>query len=467
MVSYDEPRCVFPFLQIEAIFCAALVLLAGSSCSGPMNPVEPVAALAADGQIAAQKPRAKTASSKKGAPASSDWAAFRGADGMGTSAASGLPLTWSEDQNILWKTPLAGPGASSPIVLGERIYLTYYSGFFVPGEEGGRKEDLKRHLLAVNRSDGTILWDQAVPATLPEEDRIRDHGFAANTPAADAERVYVFFGKSGVFAFDHEGKQEWQADVGSSTSGWGTAASPVLYEDLVFINASVESESLVALDRRTGKERWRASGIDSAWNTPVVVKAPSGRTELVVATQGDVLAFDPKTGKQLWSCDTDIGWYMVPSVVAADGVVYCLGGRSGVDGLAVTAGGSGNITATHRLWTSLKGSNVSSPVFLDGHLYWMHEQRGVAYCAKADSGEVVYEERLEREGQVYASALLADGRLYYLTRDGRTFVLAAKPTFEQLAVNQLGDGSLFNGSPAVDGQRLLIRSDKFLYCIGQ
>lgn len=386
---------------------------------------------------------------------------------MGTSDGAGLAVTWSETDNLAWKTALPGPGASSPIVFGDRIYLTCYTGFLVPGQDGGRPEDLQRHLLAIDRSDGSILWNKSVPAKLPEENRIRDHGFAANTPAADAERVYVFFGKTGVVAFDHDGQQLWHADVGSRTHGWGTAASPVLYQDLVFINASVESGSLIALDRRTGKEKWRANGIREAWNTPVVITAESGRQELVVAKQGSVLSFDPDTGKPLWSCKTDIGWYMVPSVVAADGVVYCLGGRSGVAALAVKAGGRGDVTNPHRLWTSVKGSNVSSPVYLDGYLYWMHEQRGIAYCAKADSGEVVYEQRLNRAGQVYSSALLADGRLYYLTRNGRTFVLAAKPEFEQLAVNDLRDGSLFNSSPAVDGSRLLIRSDKFLYCIGK
>jgi outer membrane protein assembly factor BamB len=398
---------------------------------------------------------------------STNWAGFRGPSGMGISAAKGLPVTWSESENIAWKTPLPGPGASSPIVFGDRIYLTCYTGFFVPGQSGGSQEDLKRHLLALKRSDGSLVWNKAVAAKLPEENRIRDHGFAASTPVADAERIYVFYGKTGVFAFDHTGKELWQADVGSKTNGWGTAASPVLYKDLVFINASVESESLVALDRRTGKEKWRAKGIREAWNTPVLVTAKSGRQELIVATQGKVLAFDPDKGESLWSCKTDIGWYMVPSVVAADGIVYCLGGRSGIAGLAVRAGGSGDVTESHRLWTSVKGSNVTSPVFLDGHLYWMNDNRGVVYCAKADSGEVLYEKRLERAGESYASTLLADGRLYYLTRDGRTFVLAAKPDFEQLAVNDLRDRSIFNGTPAVDGSRLLIRSDKFLYCIGK
>lgn len=395
-----------------------------------------------------------------------DWPAFRGPSGMGLSSAKDLPTKWSETENIAWKVPLPGPGASSPIVFGDRIYITYYSGFFVPGEDG-EKENLKRHLLALKRTDGSVIWDKAIPAKLPEEDRIRDHGFAANTPAADADGIYVFFGKTGVFAFDHTGKQKWQADVGSNTHGWGTSASPVIDKDLVFINASVESDSLVALDRRTGKEKWRAEGIVESWNTPVVVTAKSGRKELVVASQGKVLAYEPESGKELWSCKTDIGWYMVPSVVAADGVVYALGGRSGVAALAVRAGGSGDVTESHRLWTSQKGSNVSSPVYLDGHLYWMHESRGIAYCAKADSGKVVYEQRMERAGEVYASALLADGKLYYTTREGRTYIVAAKPEFEQIAMNDLRDRSIFNGSFAVDGKRLLIRSDKFLYCIGK
>jgi hypothetical protein len=158
---------------------------------------------------------------------------------------------------------------------------------------------------------------------------------------------------------------------------------------------------------------------------------------------------------------------MVPSAVAADGIVYVLGGRSGTAALAVRAGGRGDVTATHRLWTSKKGSNVTSPVYRDGYLYWMHEKLGIAYCARATSGELMYEQRLNRGGQVYASALLADGRLYYLNRSGRTFVVDAKPSFELLATNDLRDGGLFNASPVVMGDHLLLRSDKFLYCVGE
>lgn len=256
---------------------------------------------------------------------------------MGTSETDQLPLQWGESSNIVWKTSLPGSGASSPIVYGDHIYVTSYTGYFVSGKSEGSLDQLNRHLIALHRDTGKILWNRAVPAKLPEEERIRDHGYAANTPAADADRVYAFLGKTGVFAFDHEGEQLWHADVGSNTSGWGTAASPLLYEDMVIVNASVESESLVALDCDTGDMRWRASGIREAWNTPIIVTADSGRRELVVARHGDVLAFDPDTGDPLWSCQTDITWYMVPTAVAADGVVYCLGGRSGTSALAVRA----------------------------------------------------------------------------------------------------------------------------------
>jgi len=159
--------------------------------------------------------------------ATADWSCFRGPDGMGASDATGLPASWSLTENIVWKTAMPGPGASSPIIFLDHVFLTCYTGYFVPGEPTGSIEQLKRHLLAVRLTDGKILWSQTIPAKLPEESSIREHGYASSTPAADAERVYIFFGKSGAFAFNHAGQQTWRADVGSKTSGWGSAASLV------------------------------------------------------------------------------------------------------------------------------------------------------------------------------------------------------------------------------------------------
>lgn len=403
--------------------------------------------------------------SARGVAWAEDWAQFRGPGGHGRSAARGLPLAWSREDNLVWTATLPGAGASSPIVAGERIFLTCYSGYAVPREERGDIEQLARHLICLDRKTGRMLWSQQVETRLPEPEKIRDHGYAANTPVADGDRVYGFFGKSGVVAFDHTGRKLWHADVGDGTNGWGTAASPVLFGNLVIVNASVECESLVALDRQTGKEVWRAGGIRESWSTPLLVPV-GGKTELVVPVFEKLLAFDPQSGEQLWSCDTDIRWYMVPGLVTHDAVVYCIGGRSG-GALAVRAGGRADVTESHRVWTGRKGSNVSSPVYHDGHLYWANDSSGVAYCADAKTGEVVYETRLERAGQIYASPVLAGGKLYYLTRDGRTFVLAAKPEFELIGVNELRDGYSFDASPAIAGDHLFVRSDRTLYCIGQ
>lgn len=395
-----------------------------------------------------------------------DWPRFRGPDGLAISADRGLPLTWSQEKNVVWKTALPGAGASSPTVRGKRIFLTCYSGYAVPGQPRGQLERLKRHVLCLQLRDGKILWSREVPTVLPEEARNREnHGYASNTPAIDADRLYVFFGKSGVFAFDLEGRQLWHAKVGSRTSGWGSAASPVLYGDLVIVNASVESRSLVALDKRTGKEKWRAPGIRESWNTPILVKTASGATELVVAIFGKVLGFDPASGERLWSCDTDIGWYMVPSLVAHGGVVYCIGGRGGGGALAVRTGGRGDVTRSHRLWARRKGSNVPSPIYHDGYLYYATDL-GTACCAEAKTGRMVYEERLPRAGRIYASPVLADGKLYYVSRRGRAYVVAAKPKFELLATNDLGRAGTFNASPAIAADRLLLRSDTVLYCFG-
>jgi len=398
---------------------------------------------------------------------SSDWPGFRGPGGLGVSPEKGLPLTWSPSETILWKTRLPGAGTSSPVIVGDRIFVTYYTGFAVPGEDGGSPDRLERHVLCLSPKDGKALWDTKVESSLPEKETIREgHGYASSTPAADSERVYVLFGKSGVFALERGGKQLWHADVGSGLSGWGSAASPVLTGDLLIVNASVESESLVALERKTGKEVWRAGGIVESWNTPIVVRAPGGRTELVVAIAGKILAFDPKSGERLWTCDTDIGWYMVPGLVAHDGVIYCVGGRSG-GALAVRGGGKGDVTSTHRIWTGKKGSNVTSPVFHDGHLYWMHENLGIAYCAEAKTGRIAYEVRVEGCGQVYASPVLVEGRIYQLGRDGRTHVIAAGPEYERLAVNEIGERGTFNAGLVVAGGRFYLRSNRFLYAIGK
>jgi len=403
------------------------------------------------------------------ASAAESWMQFRGPGGQGVSAEKSLPTTWSATENVAWKTALPGAGTSSPILVGDEIYLTCYSGYNVPGQPG-EMSDLKRHLVCLNRTDGKLLWKNDIPAKLPEQERIRDdHGYASSTPASDGKAIYCFFGKSGAYAFDLAGKELWQADLGDRLNGWGSASSPILFENLVLFNASVESSTLYALDKATGKEVWQIDNIRESWNTPVLAETQDGKTELLVAVMGQVLGIDPKTGSLLWSCETKIPWYMVPSTVVTDGVSYWIGGRSGA-AFAVRLGGRGDVSTSHRVWTGTTNSNVPSPLVHEGHMYWASDNQGIVYCAETATGKIVYQERLPRADNFYASPTLADGKIYYLTRSGKTFVVAASPKFELLATNDLRSGDergMFNACPVVAGGRLLVRSDKYLYCLDE
>lgn len=392
----------------------------------------------------------------------SDWPQFRGPTGQGVSTDKNVPLKWGPNQNIAWKTELPGSGRSSPIVFGQRIYVTAFTG----------NDPYELHLLALNRADGKQVWAKKIAHSAgdqPLKGMRENHGYASSTPCADATGIYCFFGKTGVFAFDHDGNERWRKSVGQGFGGFGSGASPVLYENLVIINAGVEGKALVALDKKSGNEVWRAKGnAECSWNTPILLPRKDGKAELVLAMMPNVLGLDPATGKQNWSCRTDIRWYMVPGLVSDGDIVGVIGGRDGVTSLAVKLGGQGDVTKSHRLWTSMKGSNVSSPILHDGHLYWMNDNTGVAFCAVAATGKVVYEERVAPNVGIYSSPVLAEGRIYYLTRNGRTVVVPAAPRFEELASNDLGEKrTQFNSSQAFAGSKIFIRSDRYLYCIGK
>lgn len=402
--------------------------------------------------------------------AGADWLQFRGPGSAGIAPGEDPPLEWGAERNVVWKKRLPGAGASSPIVAGNRVFLTAYSGYGLDPKAAGEQSALKLHVLCHALDSGEELWRRDVSPQLPDEDYVQflpEHGYASSTPAADSEAVYVFFGKSGVYAFSLDGKALWTASAGSGTHISGTGSSPLLHEDLVIINACSESNAVIAFNKRSGKEAWRARGIERSWCTPVLVEATGGRKEVVVNAEDAVIALDPQSGKELWRC-AGIDDFVCPSVVAHGGIVYAIGGRKSVQSLAVRAGGSGNVTKTHVLWKSNQGSKVGSPVVHDGRLYWV-QHTGIAYCLDAASGGLVYKARIQGldRDKTYASAVLAGGRLYVVTCYGGTIVLAAQPEFRQLHQNDLGDESVFNASPAVVGGKLLLRSDRFLYCIGK
>jgi hypothetical protein len=378
-----------------------------------------------------------------------------------------LPVKWSSKENIAWKTELPGPGASCPITIRDRVYLTCYTGYGLEGNVSDQK-DLRRHLLCFERATGKVAWSQVFEPKLPEHGYQGEgsyHGYAASTPTTDGERLYVFFGKSGVYCFDLDGNPLWHVSVGDGINGWGSGCSPILYGKFLIVNASIESNSLVALDKLTGEEVWRARGINSAWNTPLVV-AGKERSELVVSTENRLLSFNPSDGMPVWNAD-GVHRYVCPSVVAHDDVVYAIGG--GHTSLAVRTGGSGDVTASHGVWRQSKGSNVGSPIYLDGHLYWANDDGSIVCCQKAETGETVFQTRLEPDaGTIWSSPVLADGKLYIVSQRNGTYVVAAKPTLERLAHNKFDDdGSRTNASPAVHNGQILLRTDRNLYCIGK
>ncbi len=398
-----------------------------------------------------------------------DWPRFRGPHGAATTDETGLPLAWSDSENIVWKTPLPGFGASSPIHVKGRVFVTAYSGYGLGTRHRGRQEDLRLHLVCVNPADGKILWDKNVPARLPEREYQRflpEHGYASSTPTSDGEAVYAFFGRTGVFAFDFDGDELWRKSVGSDTHSFGSANSPILYENLLIVNASVESDSLIALDKTSGDEVWRARGMKRSWNSPALVRNSSGKHEVVVNTEGKILAYNAKTGESLWTCE-GIDDYLCPDVLVQDGLLYVTGGRRPPKLIAVRPGGKGDVTESRRLWVTEAGSKIATPVYHDGHLYWV-EHNGFAVCVNAGKGEIVYRERLKGAGKTYASAVQAEGRLYVVSCHNGTFVLDARPEFKVLAHNVFAaDKSTFNATPAVlPGGKLLLRSDRYLYCVG-
>jgi len=436
----------------------------------------------------------------------SDWPRFHGPDGSGISSdTQPVPVKWSETENLRWKCKLPGPGSSSPIVVGQRVFVTCWTGYGVDPDDVGDQENLRRHLICVDRDNGRVLWDQSVKPVLPEDPysgNFTQHGYTSHTPVSDGQRVYVFFGKTGALAFDLDGKQLWQTGVGtgSGAHNWGSASSPILYKNLLIVTASAESKSLVALNKETGKEVWRRkdAGFSGTWGTPILVECAQGRTDLVIAVPFKIWGFNPDDGKLRWQCEGLSSDSMCASAIAHGDVVYALEtGPRGGGTMAVRAGGEGDVTKTHVLWRGSERSRIGTPVVEDGRIYWFGNR--IANCIDAATGKQIYRTRFDggkvaeapapvrpkpgqpgpggpgvgprgrrggMRGQDYSSPVLANGKIYFLSRSGEAFVYATGPEFKLLGQNRFGsDGGDFSSTPAVSDGQLFIRSSKYLYCV--
>ncbi len=455
----------------------------------------------------------------------SDWARFRGPNGSGVSPdVAAAPVTWSETENLKWSVDLPGRGVSCPIIVGDRVYVTSWTG------DGA--EDLVRHLVCYDRATGKPIFDTAVKPVVqdePYDGMFTQTGYTASSPVSDGERIYCFFGVSGVYAFDMDGKEIWHKSVGTNFDKrrWGTASSPVLSGDHVIVTAGPESNSIVALKKSNGDEAWKfdSQQLDGTWSTPIVVDLADGRQELVFSIPGGVWAFDPATGKQNWTCKGAESNSACGSAIAHGEIVYAIGGREG-GGLAIRAGGNGDVTETHVVWSGNQRARIGTPIYHDGLIFWIAD--GMANCIDAETGEKVYQERLKAQAEVaqvrspfhlvaeetpatappsetpppqagdnqggergqgrgqgggrgrgrggrgggggfmsqdYASPVAADGKMYFTRRAGEVHVFALGREFSQLAVNKFPGEADYSSTPAIADGQIFIRSSKKLYCV--
>ena len=330
-----------------------------------------------------------------------DWPRFRGAQACGIGSGP-IPVNWSDSENLAWKTRLPGKGSSSPIVIGDLVFVTAYSGYGESLEQPGDRANLKLHVVCLSLSTGELIWDKQFESS-PEEQavtkRVVDHGYASPTPCADEKNVYASFGPSGVVALTHKGDELWRRGVGTNTAGFGAAASPIEFDDLVIMNASIEDGAVYGLEKESGKVRWRTDQINRAWTTPTIVPLANGSVEMVLNQKGAVLGLDPRTGKKLWSCYA-IQDYVVPCALVKNETLFCSGGRSNKT-FVVKAGGRGDVSESHLVWDVSLGANVTTPILVGDYLYWSHD-KGVALCLRASDGEQMFRERLPSRSRVYA-----------------------------------------------------------------
>ena len=371
------------------------------------------------------------------------WPRWRGPSGQGQVAGGQYTDKWSPNAS-LWKTTVPGRGNSSPIVWGDRIFLT--TGY-------GNGERLS--MLAYSRADGKKLWETFIPQNGVEYVHHKN-GFASATPTTDGQLVYASFGRHGLFAFDFSGKIVWQHKFGIIDNYHGPAGSPVLYKDRIFIfqdanPAPGQTAFVGAFDKATGKPIWQTPRRESVgWGTAVMINTGE-RDELIVSSQYRVAAYDPETGKELWTVRGNTH-EVIPTPVVGHGLVFASSGRAGPT-IAIRPGGAGDVTSTHVAWSSPRGSPfVPSGIVVGDLLYLINDMQSILTVYEAATGKLAYQDRLGtavREG-FSASPVHVNGKIFLTNDDGQTFVVEAGRAFKLLHVNELGEQTL--ASPAlVDG----------------
>ncbi len=421
-------------------------------------------------------------------PKGDNWPQWRGSEGTGVSTEANLPMEWSNTKNLKWKIPLPGRGHSSPIVWGNRIFLTAeIEGEVVPGAQAvkhivdgqeykhpdavgaDRQHTLK--VICIDRDIGKLLWEQTAYEGTVYDDRHRKGSHASPTPATDGQYVFAYFGTEGLYCYDFNGKQLWKAAPGQiATLGMGTGTSPVLFENLVILQCDEdngEKSFIVAYDKKTGKEAWKMPRkVQASWSTPLIVRAPQ-RTEMITSGNELIISYDPKTGRELWRTKGHES-NAIATPVTGHGMVFVSAGFPLKRTIALKLGASGELDSSNAnlAWRYNKGTAyVPSSILYGDYLYLMSD-RGLLTCVDARTGQVIYEgARLPMPATFTASPVACEGRILLTSEDGDTFVIKAGPQHEVLATNSIEEPVY--ASLAVSNGMIFIRGEKNLYCVSK
>ncbi len=427
-------------------------------------------------------------------PDNAHWPQWRGPffNGM---ARGDAPTEWSDTSNIKWKVEIPGRGYSTPVIWGDRIFLTTAIPTGKPaavqptptpdqppaGEQGGRRRpgrdsgpqlEHKFDVLAFDRKTGRLLWQKTAKVAVPHEGYHRAYGsFASNSPVTDGKHVYASFGSRGIYAYDFNGKLIWEKDLGVQMKmrlGFGEGTAPLLLGDrLIVVFGHEEGSFIVALDKRTGKELWRMPRDErSSWSTPYAIEH-AGRKQVVVTGTTRVRSYDPDSGKVLWEAG-GLGANVIPVPVSQDGVVYVMSGYRDPRLMAIKLGKEGDLTGTDSiLWSQTRGlSYTASPVLYENKLYVVTDN-GLITAFNATTGEPHYAQvRLPKTYNFKASPVGANGKLYLATEDGDVVVVKMGEKFEVIATNTLED-QVFIATPVIAGGELFLRGQNHLFAISQ
>ena len=393
--------------------------------------------------------------------ASQHWPRWRGPSGQGLARGSGYVDTWSDgdgpSRNVLWKVDTPGVGNSSPVIWGDHLFLTTAHG------EGAR-----RSVVCFRCSDGKLLWETSASEATPEKAN-RKNGHASGTPATDGEHIYAYMGNHGLLAVDFNGKLVWHHSFGEMNAYHGISCSPLLYKNRVIVYQDHRGPGpsfVAAYDRRTGKELWFTEREERVgWGSPVAIRV-GAREEIIVSSYKRVYAYDPESGRELWRCDGNLV-EVTPTPVVGHSLIFCCSGRAGPT-LAIRPGGSGDVTESHIVWRTVRGSPfIPSPILYRDNLYLINDMASIATCFDAQSGQLKWQGRLgeaRREG-FSASPVAVDGKVFFTNDVGETYVLEAGPEFKLLGVNRLNSRTL--ASPALVDGRWYFRTESHLTCIGK